>query len=179
MAISVGGDGNEAPMSDINTTPLVDVMLVMLIIFIIAVPVTLQTVEELEIPIFESVESEDKVENLLLTVTTTDEAGRTPSVVNTDYTGATRDGECRVFFNNTTPVSSEELYDQAFRRLDNIVQRAGGIEALVANPEAIPQVHIRADVNTPWRCVAGAIYNVQAAGYPTVGFISNPVDPNA
>ncbi|HLV06779.1 MAG TPA: biopolymer transporter ExbD [Croceibacterium sp.] len=179
MAISVGGDGNEAPMSDINTTPLVDVMLVMLIIFIIAVPVTLQTVEELEIPIFESVESEDKVENLLLTVTTTDEAGRTPSTVNTAYTGATRDGECRVFFNNITPVSSEELYDQAFRRLDSIVQRAGGIEALIADPEAIPQVHIRADVNTPWRCVAGAIYNIQAAGYPTVGFISNPVDPNA
>ena len=179
MAISVGGDGNEAPMSDINTTPLVDVMLVMLIIFIIAVPVTLQTVEELEIPIFESVESEDKVENLLLTVTTTDEAGRTPSTVNTAYTGATRDGECRVFFNNITPVRSEELYDQAFRRLDSIVQRAGGIEALIADPEAIPQVHIRADVNTPWRCVAGAIYNIQAAGYPTVGFISNPVDPNA
>ena len=59
------------------------------------------------------------------------------------------------------------------------MQRAGGIEALVNDPEAIPQVHIRADVNTPWRCVAGAIYNVQAAGYPTVGFISNPVDPNA
>ena len=47
----------------------------------------------------------------------------------------------------------------------------------MADPELIPQVHIRADVNTPWRCVAGAIYNVQAAGYPTVGFISNPVDP--
>ena len=37
--------------------------------------------------------------------------------------------------------------------------------------------HIRGDVNAPWRCVAGAIYNVQAAGYPTVGFISNPVEP--
>jgi biopolymer transport protein ExbD len=49
---------------------------------------------------------------------------------------------------------------------------------MMANPDMIPQVHIRADVNTPWRCVAGAIYNVQAAGYPTVGFISNPVDPN-
>jgi biopolymer transport protein ExbD len=48
----------------------------------------------------------------------------------------------------------------------------------MANPETIPQVHIRGDVNAPWRCVAGAIYNVQAAGYPTVGFISNPVDPN-
>ncbi len=178
MAISVGG-AEESPMSDINTTPLVDVMLVMLIIFIIAVPVALQTVEELEIPIFESVESKDKVENLLLTVTTTDEAGLTPSTVDTAYSGASRNGECRVFFNNTTPVDSEELYDEAFKRLDAIVQRAGGIEALVNDPEAIPQVHIRADVNTPWRCVAGAIYNIQAAGYPTVGFISNPVDPNA
>src|SRR3990170_8937898 len=176
MAIQVGGA--EQPMSDINTTPLVDVMLVMLIIFIIAVPVALQTIEELEIPIIESVESEDKVENLLLTVTTTDAAGRTPSTVDTAYTGADRNGECRVFFNNTTPVTNEELYDQAFERVDAIVQRAGGIEALIADPEQIPQVHIRADVNTPWRCVAGAIYNVQAAGYPTVGFISNPVDPN-
>src|SRR5690606_27166842 len=134
MAISVGGDGNEAPMSDINTTPLVDVMLVMLIIFIIAVPVAMQTVEELQIPIFESTESEDKVENLLLTVTTTDEAGRTPSTSDTAYTGATRDGECRVFFNNVTPVSSQELYDRAFERLDNIVQREGGIEAIMQDP---------------------------------------------
>jgi biopolymer transport protein ExbD len=176
MAIAVGA--TETPMSDINTTPLVDVMLVMLIIFIIAVPVAMQTVEELEIPIFESLEAEEKVENLLLTVTTTDEAGRTPATVDTAYTGASRNGECRVFFNNATPVTNDELYDQAFARLDAIVQRAGGIEALIADPEQIPQVHIRADVNTPWRCVAGAIYNIQAAGYPTVGFISNPVDPN-
>nr|WP_200943103.1 biopolymer transporter ExbD [Altererythrobacter sp. Root672] len=178
MAMAVGG-GQETPMSDINTTPLVDVMLVMLIIFLIAVPVAMQTVEKLEIPIIASQESKDKVENLLLTVTTTDESGRTPGTIRTDYTGAYRGGECRVFFNNTTPVDSTELYDEAFKRLDAIVQRAGGIEALVANPETIPQVHIRADVNTPWRCVAGAIYNIQAAGYPTVGFISNPVDPNA
>ena len=177
MAIAVGG-GAETPMSDINTTPLVDVMLVMLIIFIIAVPVAMQTVEELEIPIFKSLESEDKVENLLLTVTTTDDAGRTPALVDTAYSGASRNGECRVFFNNITPVTNDELYDRAFARLDAIVQRAGGIEALIADPEQIPQVHIRADVNTPWRCVAGAIWTVQLAGYPTVGFISNPVDPN-
>ena len=176
MAIQVGGD--EQPMSDINTTPLVDVMLVLLIIFLIAVPVAIQTIEELEIPIIATVESKDKVENLLLTVTTTDAAGRSPSTVNTPFTGASRSGECRVFINNTTAVTNDELYDQAFQRLDAIVQRAGGIEALIANPENIPQVHIRADVNAPWRCVAGAIYNVQAAGYPTVGFISNPVDPN-
>ena len=175
MAIQVGGD--EHPMSDINTTPLVDVMLVLLIIFLIAVPVAIKSIEDLEIPIIETVESKDKVENLLLTVTTTDAAGRSPSTVNTAFTGASRNGECRVFINNVTPVTNEELYDQAFERLDAIVQRAGGPEAMMANPEMIPQVFIRGDVNAPWRCVAGAIYNVQAAGYPTVGFISNRVDP--
>ncbi|MEN7537504.1 ExbD/TolR family protein [Aurantiacibacter flavus] len=177
MAISTGGGGNK-PMADINTTPLVDVMLVLLIIFLIAVPVAIQTVEKLQVPIFVSVESKDKVENLLITVTTTDAEGRTPSTLRTSYTGADRNGECRVFFNNTTLVDSSELYDRAFTRLDNIVQKAGGVEAIMSNPEMIPQVHIRGDVNAPWRCVAGTIFNVQAAGYPTVGFISNPVDPN-
>jgi len=177
MAISTGG-GGDTPMSEINTTPLVDVMLVLLIIFLIAVPVAIQTVEELEVPIMVSTESDDKVENLLITVTTTDAAGRTPSTINTAYDGATRNGDCRVFINNTTLVDSGELYQQAFARLDAIVQRAGGVDQIMANPELIPEVHIRGDVNAPWRCVAGAIFNVQAAGYPTVGFISNPVDPN-
>ena len=38
MAISRGG-ADEKPMSDINTTPLVDVMLVLLIIFMVTIPV--------------------------------------------------------------------------------------------------------------------------------------------
>ena len=176
MAISMGGGGEERPMSDINTTPLVDVMLVLLIIFLIAVPVAIQTIDKLEIPIMETVESKDKVENLLLTVSTADLAGR--SAGDPGFEGASRDGECRVYFNNITPVDSQELYDQAFERLDTIVQRAGGPEAIMQDPDLIPQVHIRGDINAPWRCVAGTIYNVQAAGYPTVGFISNPVDPN-
>nr|WP_036505158.1 biopolymer transporter ExbD [Novosphingobium sp. AP12] len=163
-------------MSDINTTPLVDVMLVLLIIFLIAVPVAIQTIEKLKIPVIPAVESKDKVENLLLTVSTTDASGR--SAGEPGYTGAARNGECRIYFNNVTPVTSEELRDQAFKRLDAIVKREGGPQALMANPELIPQVHIRGDVAAPWRCVAGAIYNVQISGYPTVGFITNPIDPN-
>ncbi|WP_209349201.1 biopolymer transporter ExbD [Pontixanthobacter sp. CEM42] len=176
MAISMGGDGDEKPMSDINTTPLVDVMLVLLIIFLIAVPVAIQTIDKLEIPIMETEESKDKVENLLLTVSTTDASGR--SAGEPGFEGAAREGECRIYFNNTTPVDSKELFDQAFERLDTIVERAGGPEMIMQDPELIPQVHIRGDINAPWRCVAGTIYNVQVAGYPTVGFISNPVDPN-
>ncbi|MEL6238198.1 MAG: biopolymer transporter ExbD [Pseudomonadota bacterium] len=178
MAISMSGSG-EAPMSDINTTPLVDVMLVLLIIFLIAVPVAIQTVEQLEIPVFEMEESKDKVENLQLTVMTTDADGNTAGVIRSGFGGASRTGECRIYFNNITPVTSEELYNKAFERLDAIVSNyPGGAEAIIEDPEAIPQVHIRADKNVPWKCVAGTIYNVQAAGYPTVGFISNPIDPN-
>jgi len=177
MAISVGGAGaEEKPMSDINTTPLVDVMLVLLIIFLIAVPVAIQQIAKLKIPIMVSQESKDKVENLLLTVSTSDDHGR--SAGDPDFEGASRSGDCRVYFNNITAVDSRELYDMSFKRLDAIVKRAGGPEALRAQPELVPQVHIRGDVNAPWRCIAGAIYTVQTAGYPTVGFISNPVDPN-
>ena len=176
MAMSVGGGGDEKPMSDINTTPLVDVMLVLLIIFLIAVPVAIQTIEKLKLPIMESVESKDKVENLLLTVSTADDAGR--SAGDPGFAGASRNGDCRIYFNNITPVNSAELRDLAYKRLDAIVKREGGAEELMKNPEKVPQVHIRGDVEAPWRCVAGAIYNVQISGYPTVGFISNPVDPN-
>ncbi|GMM61569.1 MAG TPA: biopolymer transporter ExbD [Novosphingobium capsulatum] len=161
-------------MSDINTTPLVDVMLVLLIIFLIAVPVAIQTIEKLKVPVLASEESQEKVENLLLAVVTTDDAGRSPG--QPGYAGSSRTGECRVYFNNVTPVDNNELYKQAFDRLDAIVKREGG--AANMDPEKIPEVHIRGDVNVPWKCIAGAIYNVQTAGYPKVGFISTPVDPN-
>ena len=38
MAFSTGSGGNTAPMGDINVTPLVDVMLVLLIIFMVTAP---------------------------------------------------------------------------------------------------------------------------------------------
>ncbi|HVR89727.1 MAG TPA: biopolymer transporter ExbD [Novosphingobium sp.] len=177
MAISVGGAGaQEKPMSDINTTPLVDVMLVLLIIFLIAVPIAIQTIQKLKIPVIPSIESKDKVENLLVTISTTDGGGR--SAGDPGFEGASLGGECRIYFNNITPMDSVEFRDQAYKKLDGIVKRAGGPAALKDNPELIPQVHVRADVVAPWRCVAGVIYNVQISGYPTVAFITNPVDPN-
>ncbi|WP_206435838.1 ExbD/TolR family protein [Tsuneonella rigui] len=175
MAIATGASG-ERPLSDINVVPLTDVMLVLLIVFLIAIPVSLQTIEKLKIPVLVSTESKEKVENLLLTVSSTDAAGR--SAGEPGFEGADRSGACRVYFNNTTPVDATELYDKAFARLDAIVKAAGGPAEIMKDPDLIPQVHIRGDVNAPWRCIAGTIYNVQAAGYPTVGFISNPVDPN-
>lgn len=45
MAMSVGGGGEGDPMMEINTTPLIDVMLVLLIMFIITIPVMTHAVK--------------------------------------------------------------------------------------------------------------------------------------
>ncbi|AOJ05609.1 MULTISPECIES: ExbD/TolR family protein [Burkholderia] len=49
MAMSVGQDDNDEVISNINTTPLVDVMLVLLIIFLITIPVVTHTIQ-LQLP---------------------------------------------------------------------------------------------------------------------------------
>ena len=68
MAISVGGYGaEETPMSDINTTPLVDVMLVLLIIFLITIPVVNQTVP-LRLPKETNVPRQTRAENIEISV---------------------------------------------------------------------------------------------------------------
>lgn len=154
MAISSGGGGNETPMSDINTTPLVDVMLVLLIIFLIAIPVAIQTIEQLELPKLTHKPNETKIQNVLLSITTTDAQGRSPG--ETGYSGANTGGLCRVYW-NVTPVTSEELQQRAIDHLENLVEQAGGAENLT--PEDLPEVHVRGDVKTAWRCVAADLQN--------------------
>jgi len=43
MAFGSFGGGESAPMAEINTTPLVDVMLVLLVVFIVTAPVLTPT----------------------------------------------------------------------------------------------------------------------------------------
>jgi biopolymer transport protein ExbD len=68
MNIGPGGDdGEEQVNSNINTTPLVDVMLVLLIIFLITIPVVTQSIT-LELPKERNVPTTTKPENILLAV---------------------------------------------------------------------------------------------------------------
>lgn len=173
MAFSSGGGGEDAPMSDINTTPLVDVMLVLLIVFLIAIPVAIQTVK-MTLPVQEFDPAKARRENVVLSVTTTDSQGRDPG--DPAFDGANPGGECRVYW-NVAPVDSNELVDKAAKHLKKEFEALGG-EANVANikPEDLPEAHIRGDINTPYRCIGGAIYSMQMAGFAKVGFISTPVE---
>ena len=70
MAMSVGSpddEGEDQMNSTINTTPLVDVMLVLLIIFLITIPVVTQLVP-LELPKERNVPTQTKPENIVIAV---------------------------------------------------------------------------------------------------------------
>jgi len=61
-------DDEAALNTDINTTPLVDVMLVMLIIFLVTIPVILKTVN-VQLPTYRNIVTQTKPENIVIAVT--------------------------------------------------------------------------------------------------------------
>ena len=69
MSMTVGAADNEEDemVASINTTPLVDIMLVLLIIFLITTPVITQSMK-LELPKERNVPTQTKPENILLAV---------------------------------------------------------------------------------------------------------------
>ena len=155
MAMSTGpagGDGEETPMSDINTTPLIDVMLVLLIIFLITVPVVIQSVP-MELPKVRFEPTTTKPENVSLSVR------------------AGPGGACEVYW-GLKQVNSEDLLKRAVKKLEDQVKAAGGPQNITE--ENMPEAHIRGDINTPYRCIGGAVFTMQRAGFARVGFISEP-----
>ena len=70
MSMNVGSaseDGEEQLNNSINTTPLVDVMLVLLIIFLITIPVVTQTIK-LDLPKERNLPTLTKPENIVIAV---------------------------------------------------------------------------------------------------------------
>jgi len=67
MAMTVGQEADDDLVAAINTTPLVDVMLVLLIIFLITIPVVIRSVP-LELPKERNVPTQTKPENIVIAV---------------------------------------------------------------------------------------------------------------
>jgi biopolymer transport protein ExbD len=154
MAMSAGptdGGDDDIPMSDINTTPLVDVMLVLLIIFLIAVPVVVQTVP-LTLPKVVNEVTTTKPENVLLAV----------REVN---------GECETYWGVNRVQTRQQLLDRGVAALRREIDRQ---TALTGQVTELPEVHIRGDQNAAYRCIGGVIYTMQRAGFIKVGFLSEP-----
>lgn len=147
MAMNVGEQEEGGLMSEINTTPLVDVMLVLLIIFLITVPVVIQTVP-VELPKVINIPTTTKPENVPLSV----------------------DANCDIFWGLQKMESNDQLREKGGTYLLAEVERMKAAGAKIE----LPEVHIRGDANTEYRCVGGAIFAMQRAGYQKIGFISEP-----
>lgn len=147
MGMNVGEQSESGLMSEINTTPLVDVMLVLLIIFLITVPVVIQTVPVV-LPKVENIPTATKPENVPLSV----------------------DANCDVFWGLGRLDSVEQLREKGGSYLLSEVEKQKARGAKIE----LPEVHIRGDANTEYRCIGGAIFAMQRAGYQKIGFISEP-----
>jgi len=154
MSMNVGSpseDGSEAPMSDINTTPLVDVMLVLLIIFLITVPAVLQTVP-VKLPTVTNIATQTKPENVLISVT----------------------NQCETYWGTQKIDSKQELLDRGVAALKAEIKRQEDLGGKIE----LPEVHIRGDKDMEYRCVGGVIFTMQRAGFLKIGFISEPTVGN-
>ena len=90
MSMAVGSlDDDDELVSDINTTPLVDVMLVLLIIFLITIPVVIQSIP-VDLPRERNLPTQTKPENIVIAVN--------------------KDGD--VFWNNRLVADEGRLLDQ-------------------------------------------------------------------
>ncbi len=153
MGMSVGSDGDDdVPISDINVVPFTDVMLVLVIIFLIAVPITIQTVP-IALPKVRYEATTTKPDNVSLTV----------------RSGA--GGVCEVYW-NMTRVTQKELLDRAVGKLESQIKKVGGVQNITE--ENMPEAHIRGDIDTQYKCIGAAIITMQQAGFQRVGFISEP-----
>ncbi len=152
MSVGKESGDEDVPMSDINTTPLVDVMLVLLIIFLITVPVVIQTIP-VKLPKVRYEVTQTKPENVSLSVR--NGPGNT----------------CEVYW-NLTKVTQDELLKRAVQKLEDQIKAVGGVQNI--NEDNMPEAHIRGDINTQYRCIGAAIITMQQAGFQRVGFISQP-----
>jgi biopolymer transport protein ExbD len=148
MGMNVGQEAEEgALMSEINTTPLVDVMLVLLIIFLITVPVVIQTVP-VELPKVNNIPTTTKPENVPLSV----------------------DGAGDIYWGLTRMESVDQLREKGANYLLSEVERQKAAGAKIE----LPEVHIRGDSGTEYGAVGGAIFAMQRAGYQKIAFVSEP-----
>ncbi|HJL17112.1 MAG TPA: ExbD/TolR family protein [Sandaracinaceae bacterium LLY-WYZ-13_1] len=145
-----GGSGGRAPMSEINVTPLVDVMLVLLIIFMVTAPLMTAGVE-VDLPNADAPNMPLEDEKVLLVV---DENQEVFIVI----VGRSEEEGGR----ERTPIPYDTV-DQLRVRLQSN-QRV----------QTTDEIFIQADQNVPYGFVAQVLATVRQAGVESVGLVTDP-----
>lgn len=147
MGMSAGGGGGRAPLSEINVTPLVDVMLVLLIIFMVSAPL-LTTGVEVDLPKAEAPNMEID-EDLPLIV---------------------------VRRNDSDPTQTEYYYFEDRVSLQTLETKLKTDERLVEKASGQRRVFIQADAAIPYGEVVKVLALVRQAGIEQMGMVTDPVE---
>ncbi len=135
MAMSGPDNSDDELMSEINMTPLVDVMLVLLIIFIVTIPAINEAIR-VQLP----------------------QASASPADAKPEHVNVAIDGAGLLYWN-------KEAVDEA--GLKERLARAGA-------QEPRPELHLRADRQTPYEKVAKVMAASQKAGLARISFVTEP-----
>jgi biopolymer transport protein ExbD len=148
LSLQTGDDASDDGwMAEINTTPLVDVMLVLLIIFLLTIPVVSASVQ-LNLPV-QSFQQQD---------------------TSSDYVIVSIDRAGQLFLNDSAVASVQELAAQlAPVAAPNAASGASGAPRV--------QLQIRADGDAPYSAVAPVIDMAQGLGLAQVSLLTQPAAP--
>jgi biopolymer transport protein ExbD len=64
------------------------------------------------------------------------------------------------------------MLDKGVKTLEKLIKDVGGVQNV--NEDNMPEVHIRGDVDTQYKCIGATIITMQQAGFQRVGFLSQP-----
>ncbi|MDR0700901.1 MAG: biopolymer transporter ExbD [Azoarcus sp.] len=146
MAFGSFDSGATRPMVDINTTPLVDVMLVLLIIFLVTAPLMTQGIK-VDLP----------------------QASAQPSAAEPETVRLALDANGTLFWNDT-PIGSADAANNLETDLAALETRLQ--TALAADSEL--EVHLSADRDTRYQRIAEIMGAVKKAGVAKLGFVTLP-----
>ncbi len=163
MGVQVGGSGDsQTVLSEINVTPFVDVMLVLLVIFMVATPMMHETERdqrevEMDLPVTrenqETVDL-DQVDQIILTI----------------------DHNLRIFLGDHQLVdcSSHRDSDGGPERFEPCFDE---LQGLIQNNQRLQddgRLYLLAHTEIPYGFVVGSMNRIRLAGVGKVGMVTNP-----
>ncbi len=159
MAGKLGGDGQM--MSELNVTPLVDVMLVLLIIFMVTAPM---------------IEEEDKEKRKVdMDLPVTQKNVNKIDPEQTDKMILEIDEQLIVAIGEETIVDCSEALTQKnkdrFEKCFDVVEKKLGANAKLQEQG---EIYLLADTDIPYGFVVGTMARIKRAGVNKVGMITNP-----
>jgi biopolymer transport protein ExbD len=136
-----------APMAEINMTPLIDVMLVLLVIFIITAPLFTHAIR-LDLPKVAAAPARQTPQTIALSI---DAAGK--------------------LYWNGDAITLEQVR----ARFTQAAKASGTAQtAQAANPDNQPEIHLRAERSTRYEVIAQVMGAAQQAGLERIGFVTDP-----